>query len=294
MKILFSTNTSLTLARSIASKKGIRLGKCEISRFIDEEISLRLRESVKGKSALVIGSTFPPAENLLELLILINTLKINGAKKITAIIPYFGYSRSDYQYKPGTPINARLMAKLIEAAGAGKVITIDLHSKRIKNFFNIPLTNLSTTKLLAAPFRKMRRGNLSVASPDRGGIGRAKDFAKELGIKSLIKIEKYRPKPEIAKVIKISGTVKNRSVIMVDDMIQSGNTILESAKNLKKAGAKKIYVCATHLAAPSQAINKLNKYKHIEKIAVTDSISHKKLPKKFAAIEIDDLIANNL
>jgi len=295
-ELIFTTSSNPGLAESIASKANLLLGKCEIKRFIDHEISIRIKGSVKNRNVYVLGSSFPPAENLLELLILINTLRINGVRKITAIIPYFGYGRSDNQYQPGTSINARLMARMIRLAGVQKVIAIDLHSSRVENFFSIPLSHISALSIFAKYIKKQKIKNYAVASPDKGGVDRARILAALLGIKKIIKLEKRRPAVEQVRVVHVSGNVKNKNIIVVDDMIQSGKTIMKAAKALKERGANNIYVAITHLACPQVSIKKIQRVKYIKKIIVTNTIPQflQRLPNKFEVLKIDNLVAKNI
>ncbi|MBI4992364.1 MAG: ribose-phosphate pyrophosphokinase [Candidatus Harrisonbacteria bacterium] len=293
MKLLFTTNSNPDLTKLLIRKAGLRLGKYQLGRFVDKEIKLELKEEVRGKEVCVLGSSFSPPENLLELLILINTLKINGVKKITAIIPYFGYSRSDHQYLPGTPINARLMAQLIETAGATKIITLSLHGKT-KKFFRIPITHLSAMPLLADYVKKLKIKNLVVACPDKGGIPLAKEFARALKIKNILTLEKSHPTPQQTKVIKISGDPRDKNIVLVDDMIQSGGTIIKAAEALRASGAKIIYVAVAHLVSTGPALNKLKTARTIKQVIITNSVPIKNLPKKLKIVDISGLIARHL
>ena len=291
-KTIFSTNSNSRLAKTIANKTGLLLGKCEIKKFADKEISVRIKERVKGKSVYVLGSSFPPADNLVELLILVHTLKVNGVKKINLVMPYFAYAKADHVDLPGTSVTAKLMAEAIELAGADKVITIDLHSKRVEKFFKKPLKNLSAITILANYFNKKRINNLAVASPDLGGVGRAKQFAKVLGINKIITIEKRRSSFGKIKVIRVLGEVKGKNVIIVDDMIQSGATIIKAVRALKKQGAKNIYVAVTHLVSSGPSIPLLVKERAIKQIVVTDTIPAKtKLPSKFKRLSVTGLLS---
>lgn len=291
--LLFTTSSNPNLAKSLIRKAHFRLGKYQLGKFVDQEIRLELKEKVSGKKVYALGSSLPPAENLLELLILINTLKINGAKKITAIIPYFGYSRSDHQYLPGTPINAKLMAQLIETAGAKKIITLNLHGKT-EDFFRIPITHLNAMPLLASYAKKLKIKNLAVACPDKGGMPLAKEFAEVLNINEIIASEKRHPTPGQTKIIKIFGDPKDKNIILVDDMIQSGGTIARAAQAMKKLGAKDIYVAVAHLVPTGPALKILGSEKSIKQIIITNTIPLKNLPNKVKVVDISNLIAKNL
>ena len=271
-------------------------GKCLISHYKDGEILVHIDENIKGRKVFVLGSTFPPAENTLELIILINTLKENGAKKIIVLMPYFGYGKQDKMKYSGDAMSVKLMANIIDLVGADKIIALDLHSEMAGSYFK-KLKHLSAVDTLAAYFKNIGLKKTVIISPDKGGIERAKRFASCLKIKKIVVIEKYRPKVDENKVIKIKGRVKGRNIIIVDDMTQTGGTLIESAKALKKEGAGDIYIALTHLVPTGPAIKNLEKDRNIKKIVVTDSI---KLPpglyksKKFEIISCVDIFANNL
>jgi len=294
---LFSTKSNPGLAMKLIEKAPcLAGGKCLISHYKDGEILVHIDENIKGKKVFVLGSTFPPAENTLELIILINTLKENGAKKIIVLMPYFGYGKQDKMKYSGDAMSAKLMANIIDLAGADKIIALDLHSEMAGSYFK-KLKHLSVVDALAAYFKNIGLKKTVIISPDKGGIERAKRFASCLKIKKIVVIEKYRPKVDENKVIKIKGRVKGRNIIIVDDMTQTGGTLIESAKALKKEGAGDIYIALTHIVPTGPAIKNLEKDRNIKKIVVTDSI---KLPpriyksKKFKIISCVDVFVNNL
>ena len=294
---LFSTKSNPGLAMKLIEKAPcLAGGKCLISHYKDGEILVHIDENIKGRKVFVLGSTFPPAENTLELIILINTLKENGAKEIIVLMPYFGYGKQDKMKYSGDAMSAKLMANIIDLAGADKIIALDLHSEMAGSYFK-KLKHLSVVDALAAYFKNIGLKKTVIISPDKGGIERAKRFASCLKIKKIVVIEKYRPKVDENKVIKIKGRVKGRNIIIVDDMTQTGGTLIESAKALKKEGAGDIYIALTHLVPTGPAIKNLEKDRNIKKIVVTDSI---KLPpglyksKKFEIISCVDIFANNL
>jgi len=287
-KLIFTTNSNPGLAKSITNLSNLSLGKCEVKKFVDKEISVYVKEKVKGKSVYVLGSSFPPADNLIELLILIHTLKVSGAKKVTLIIPYFAYAKSDH---PSTSLSAKLMAEAIELAGANKIIAINLHSKEVEKFFKKPLKNLSVMHLLAQYFAKKNINNLAVASPDFGGVERAKEFAKALNIPDVITIKKQYSKLGKAKVVKISGEVKGKNIIIVDDMIQSGTTILKATEALKNRGAKNIYVAVAHLVSIGPSVPLLAKERGIKEVVITNTIPNNNLPANFKILSVASLIS---
>lgn len=295
MSLLFSTNTNPGLAKKIANKTKLRLGKANVGRFADQEISVLLKENVKGKEVFALGSSFPPGDNLLELLILIHTLKVNGAKKVIAIVPYFGYSKADHINPPGATLSAKLMAETIQLAGADRIISINLHSKLSERFFKIPLLHLDAIPILAEHFATMEIKDPVVISPDSGGITRARKFAKIINVRQVIAIKKCRPRFDQVKVLKVMGNVKNKNVVIVDDLIQSGGTLIKAAQALKKEGAQDIYVAAVHLVSTGPCVELLSQSKEIKQVIVTDTMPYpKKLPVKFHMVSVDKLIAQKI
>lgn len=285
---LFSTNTNPKLARALARLAHLKLGRLEIKNFSDGELYVRPKEKISGQVVWVLGSTMPPTDNLVKLLILLNALKTNGAKKINLIIPYFGYARQDWIDQPGAPLTAKLMADLIVAAGASQVVTIDLHSQKVANFFKVPLTHLSTLPLFAKHFKKTK--NLIVISPDKGGEKRAKVLAKLLHT-STITLFKTRPRPNVvAKIILPPHTkVRGKNIVIVDDLIDTAGTICQAAQMLKKHDAKNIFVCATHGVLSGPAIARI-KRSIIKQIVITDTFPLTK-EKKITKIKIISVAA---
>jgi len=294
--LIFSTSASARLTQLVAEKSRIPRGIVALERFVDGEVSLVIKnyEAVKGANVLVIGSTFSPAENIIELLMLLDTLNMYQASSVTALIPYFGYGRSDYAYCPGAPIGARFMATLIESSGADKVIIIDLHSSNIERFFSIPLIHLSAVPLLAQTAKEIHIENLAIVSPDMGGIDRANVFAKEVGAEAVVSINKKRKAGEKVEIIDVHGSVEGRNVIIIDDMIQSGNTIVEAAHELKKRGAQHIYAALTHMLPISSTIERLVHTQEIEKIIITDTVPGTNLPSKINVVSVVPLIVQHL
>lgn len=294
-KLIFTTNSNKVLAEKIAVNAYMRLGRADIKKFADGEVSVFIKENIKNKKVYVLGSSFPPADNLVELLILIHTLKTNGAKKMTVIIPYFGYAKADRVHPAGASLAAKLMAEAIELAGADKIIAVNLHSRRVEKFFKKTLNHLNAIPLLADYFKKKKISNLVVAAPDKGGTDRAMIFAREIGINNIITVEKHRPAFDQAKVISVKGDVKGRNIIIVDDMIQSGGTIINAARALKKQGAKDIYIAVAHFLFTGPGASKLTKEKNIKNVIITDTISATtKLPAKFKTVSIVNLISREI
>ncbi|HRY63670.1 MAG TPA: ribose-phosphate diphosphokinase [Patescibacteria group bacterium] len=295
---LFSTHSNEELAGEILHKKshgrGTRLkkGKCIISHYKDGEILVHIDEKIKGQKVYVLGSTFPPAENMLELIILINALKANGAGKITVLIPYFGYGKQDRKKYSGDAMSAKLMAKIIEDAGAGEIVALDLHSRQVAEYFRVKITELKAQELFVEKIKKLKLKDLVVLAPDMGADERSKKFAQALGVKNLANIEKHRPHVDEAKITKFTGEVKDKNIIIVDDLSQTGGTLIQAAKILKAKGAKDIYVALTHLVATGPVVANLRQEKNIKKIFTTNSIVSAKDfrgDKKFEVISVAGL-----
>jgi ribose-phosphate pyrophosphokinase len=261
-----------------------------VAKFADQEIMVFLKENVEKKEVIAFGSSYPPSDNLVELLILINTLKVNGAKKISVIIPYFGYAKADHVNPKGASLTAKLMAQAIEMAGADKIMAINMHSERVRKFFKKKLIHLSAMEILASHYRREELINFIIAAPDKGGVPRAQEFACLMS-NELVIVEKSRSGFDKSKVVEVYGNVEDKNVIIVDDMIQSGGTMLGAAREFKKRGAKNIYIAVTHFVFSGPAVEKLQKEKFIREVVFTNTIpQEKKLPKKFKQVKIDDLI----
>lgn len=290
--LLFTSSDDSNLTQNIlADVPLLRQGKCRFGHFIDGEVMFYLDEPVRDKLCFVLGHTGPPADNLLSMFTIVNTLKLNGAKAIILVIPYLGYARSDRD-KPLQPINSQLFAGFLKQAGASQIICLDLHSELNKKHFTIPLTHLSALPLMADIYQSLNIPSLTIATPDLGGSDRAKLFAKALGIKNIVVIEKYRPSIQNAVTLKITGDVNNKNVILVDDMIQTGSTLLAAAKLLRSKGAKNLYIAVTHCVYQSKGINLLTSTSFFEKILITNSLKPQgKLPSKVSIIDISHLLS---
>jgi ribose-phosphate pyrophosphokinase len=272
MKI-FSGNANPALAREIASNLGMNLGDSSVTRFKDEEISVNINETVRGADVFIIQPTSKPVnENLMELLIMIDACRRASAKSITAVIPYYGYARQDRKTKPREPIAAKLVANLITAAGANRVLTVDLHAGQIQGFFDIPVDNLKALPILANYFIKkgLRGDDVVVVSPDVGGVTRARELAGILGT-SLAIIDKRRPKANVAEVMNIIGDVKGKTAIMIDDMIDTAGTITQGAQAILDAGAVDVMACCSHAVFSKPAIERLRD-SVLSEVVVTNSV----------------------
>ena len=288
MKVLAGTSNS-RLCKSIAKQLKQKLVNSKIRRFADGEVYIEINENIRGNSIFVIQSTSNPAnDNLMELLICIDALKRSSAKNITAVIPYFGYARQDRKVAPRTAISAKLVSNLITNAGANRILSVDLHAGQIQGFFDIPVDNLFATPIFARHVKKkIKTNNLICVAPDVGGVERARALSKRLNTNIAI-IDKRRASPGKSEVMNIVGSVKNKNCVIIDDIIDSGGTIVNAAKALKEKGAKEIYVYITHAVLSGQAIEKIEK-SQIKKLITTDTIDNSKKIKGNKKIEIISL-----
>ena len=281
---LFAGNSNRKLAEAIAKELNMSLAEAEVSRFSDGEVNVHIGETVRGRDVFVIQSTGTPVnENLMELLVMIDALKRASAGRITAVIPYFGYARQDRKARPRDPITARLVADLIQTAGADRVLTMDLHALQIQGFFDIPVDHLIGGPLLYKYFQDKVDENFVVVSPDVGSVTRARNVASKLGANMAI-IDKRRPKANQLEVMNIIGDIKGKTCLMIDDMIDTAGTIVQGAEALHKNGAKEIYACCTHAVFSGPAIERI-KNSHISKLIVLDTVDMPK-EKKIDKIEI--------
>lgn len=281
---VFSGRSNRPLADLIAGELGKPLGDCEIKTFSDGEIWVKYGENIRGSDVFIIQSTNPPAENLLELLIMIDAARRASARKVAAVIPYFGYARQDRKDQPRVSITAKLVANLITKAGADRIITMDLHAPQLQGYFDIPVDHLYSSAVLVRNVKKRRLKNLAIASPDVGGIKIARAYAKRLEAE-LVVIDKRRPRQNVAEVMNIIGEVEGRNILIVDDLVDTGGTLCNAVEALVKAGAKKVYAACTHPVLSGKAFERINGSR-IEKLLVTDSIPLKKVSPK---IEVDSV-----
>lgn len=256
--IVFALSSSVGLAKDICKELGFELGKCEVKHFADGEILVELEESVRGKHVYFVQSTNKPVNsNLMEILIGIDACKRASAASITAIIPYFGYARQDRKAKPRQPITSKLVASLLERAGADRVVTVDLHATQIQGFFDIPADDITANGLIADYFKhKEGLGEIVVVSPDHGGAVRARNLANALGAPIAI-IDKRRPKPNVAEAMNLIGDVDGKTAIIIDDMVDTAGTLTAGIKMLKDKGAKAVYASCSHGILSGPAIDRL-------------------------------------
>ena len=285
MKILSGTS-NLKLSKDISKNLKLKLINTNIRRFADGEIYIEINENIRGNSVFVIQSTSNPAnDNIMELLLVIDALKRSSAKTITAVIPYFGYARQDRKVAPRTSISAKVVANLISNAGASRVVTVDLHAGQIQGFFDMPVDNLFTAPLFAKFIKKkLSSKNLICVSPDVGGVARTRSLATRIKADLAI-IDKRRPSPGKSEVMNIIGNVKNKTCIIVDDIIDSGGTIVNAVDALKKSGANEVYVFITHAVLSGDAVKKIQKSK-IKKLIITDTIDNDKKIKNNNKIQV--------
>lgn len=268
---LFTGNANSQLAREISESIGIPLGKAGVGRFSDGEIAINIEESVRGADAFVIQPVCPPVnDNLMELLILMDALKRASADRITAVIPYYGYARQDRKTKARDPITAKLVADLISAAGADRILVMDLHAAQIQGYFDIPVDHLLGAPILAEHFIGKDLKDTVVVSPDIGSVSRARYFADRTNLPIAI-VDKRRPKANVAEAMHVIGEIKGKNAILIDDIIDTGGSITEAANALQKLGAKKIFACCTHAVFSGPAMERI-KESVIEKMIVLNTI----------------------
>jgi ribose-phosphate pyrophosphokinase len=269
---IFTGSSNPALAREVCEHLKVRLGEAEVGRFPDGEVMVEVRENVRGGDCFVLQSICtPPNDNLMELLLLMDALRRASAKRISAVIPYFGYSRQDRKVAPRVPISAKLVADVVTAAGASRVLTVDLHAGQIQGFFNIPVDNLYAMPVLIQYLRKRLEGRrVSVVSPDAGGVERARAFARRLNANLAI-IDKRRPRASEVAEMQLVGEVRDSSALLVDDMIDTAGTITEAAKVVLNAGASEVLACATHPILSDPACERLNK-SNIKEVITTNTI----------------------
>ena len=269
--LVFSGNANKALAKKVCDYLSLPLGKIEISRFPDGEIDMKILEDVRGADVYVIQPTCPPVnENLMELLIMVDCLRRASAERITAVIPYFGYARQDRKAEGRVPISAKLVANVITAAGVSRALAVDLHAAQLQGFFDIPMDHLYAAPVLVDYFRRLDLKDLTIVSPDVGGIKMARAYAKRLDADLAI-VDKRRSGPTEIEAMHVIGEVKDRNVILVDDMISTATSITEAAKVCRKKGAKDIYICGTHAVLAGKAVEKLQKAP-VKEVVVTDTI----------------------
>lgn len=271
---IFAGNSHPELAQDLCDYLGTELVNADVTRFKDGEIGVRTYETVRGADVFVVQPTSPPVnENLMELLVIIDALRRASARRITAVIPYYGYARQDRKARPRDPITSKLVANLLTQAGARRVLSIDFHAPQIQGFFDIPVDHLYASPIMVDYFKDFDRSDLIAVAPDVGSVKRVRSFAETLNIPMAI-IDKRRPKPNVAEVMNVIGEVDGKNVILLDDIIDTAGTITAAAEVLKEKGAKEVYACGTHALFSGPAVERLKKAP-ITKIVVTNTIAQK-------------------
>jgi ribose-phosphate pyrophosphokinase len=288
---LLSGTANPGLAQEIADQLGVELCKVNLGRFADGEISVRIAENVRGLDIFIVQPTNPPAENLVELLLLIDAARRASAARITVVMPYYGYARQDRKDQPRVPIGAKLVANMIVAAGADRVLGVDFHQHQLQGFFDIPVDHLYAIPVFGAHYRKKPLHDPVVVAPDVGSAKMARGFAKRLNT-SLAIIDKRRPAANVSEVVNVVGDVVGHDCILVDDMIDTAGTVSEAARALKELGARDIYVCATHALFSGPAVQRLTD-SPIREVAVTDTIAipPERRFDKLVVLSVGDLIS---
>jgi len=276
---IFSGNSNLPLAHKICEYLGLPLGGAKVKTFSDGEIQIEVNENVRGKDIFVTQSTCSPVnDSLMELLLMIDAFKRSSARRITAVMPYYGYARQDKKVAPRVPISAKLVANLLTVAGANRIITMDLHAGQIQGFFDIPVDNLFAAPVLLEHMRRSFDGNLVIVSPDAGGVERARAFAKRLEADLTI-IDKRRTVPNQARAMNVIGDVKGKTAVILDDMVDTAGTLTEAAQALREHGAAEVHACCCHPVLSGPAVERVVQ-SYIKTLVVTDTI-----PLQNAALE---------
>lgn len=267
---IFAGSASRALAESIARAYGIELGKVTLSRFSDGEIQPSFGESIRGNDVYIVASTNPPAENLMELLLMMDAARRASANSINAVIPYFGYARQDRKDKPRVSIGSKLMANMLTAAGATRVITMDLHAGQIQGFFDIPFDNLDGSAVFIPYLQTLNLPNLTIASPDMGGVGRARAYAKHLKA-DLVLVDKHRERANQVASMQLIGDVQDRNVVIVDDIVDTGGSLVRATEYMLEKGAKSVRAAITHPLLSGNAVEKITN-SNLTELLTTDTL----------------------
>jgi ribose-phosphate pyrophosphokinase len=269
---IFSGNASRALAQAICEKLNVPLGDATVSRFEDGEVSVKFNENIRGGDVFIVQATSPPADNLMELLVMLDAAKRASARRVTAVLPYFGYARQDRKDQPRAPITAKLVANLITTAGADRALTMDLHSSQIQGFFDIPFDHLYAAPVLIEYFQEKKIPNLMVVAPDIGSVKMARAYAKRLGAE-LGLVDKRRPKPDSVEVMNIIGDVAGKNVVMFDDVVTTARTLCQAAEAIRANGGLEVYAGVTHGIFAPGALDRIDRSPLCE-IVVTNTICH--------------------
>jgi ribose-phosphate pyrophosphokinase len=289
---IFTGNANRPLAEEICNSLKLQLGHSSVSRFSDGEVYFQILENVRGKDVFVIQPTCSPVDTtLVELLLMIDAFKRASARRITAVLPYFGYARQDRKDKPRVPISAKLVADVLSTAGASRALTMDLHVPQIQGFFDIPVDHLFAAPVMIDHFQRLSLSELTVVSPDAGGTERARAYAKKLNANLAI-IDKRREEANVAEVVNIVGEVRGRNALIVDDIIDTAGTLVKSAEAIMKKGAQNVYACCTHPVLSGSSVQRINE-SCLEQVVVTNSIplsSEGARSKKIQVLSVAELL----
>lgn len=284
-----SGRSNQILAEKVAKSLGIELAEASIKNFSDGELWVKFEENVRGVDLFILQSTFAPTENLMELLMLVDAAKRASAKRVTAVIPYYGYARQDRKDQPRVSVTAKLVSNLLSRAGADRVITVDLHSSQIQGFFDIPVDHLHASSVLISAVKKMGYKDLTFAAPDVGGVRTARAYAKRLNA-DFILVDKRRPQHNVAEITNIIGEVEGKNIVIVDDMIDTGNTFFKCADALKNRGANDIFGVCVHPIFSGKAQEMFENNTSISKLFVTDTIPLKFQSERLEVVSVADLL----
>jgi len=285
---IFAGNASRRLAQSICEHLEVPLGDAEVGRFEDGEVSVRFNENIRGGDVFIVQATGAPADNLMELLVMLDAAKRASARRVTAVMPYFGYARQDRKDQPRAPISAKLVANLITVAGADRVLCMDLHSAQIQGFFDIPFDHLYAAPVLIDYFAQKQLPDLVVMAPDVGGVKMARAYAKRLGA-DLALADKRRPRPDAVEIMNIIGDVKGKNAVLFDDVVTTASTLCQAAEAIKAAGGRDIYAGVTHGVLSTSARERLARAP-IKELVVTNTVQHDALPPHVTELSVADLL----
>ena len=296
--VLFTGNANPALAQEMAKSLGVELGKATVGRFSDGEVTVEVHQNVRARDVFVVQSTCAPTnENLMELLIMVDALKRASARRITAVIPYYGYARQDRRPRSmRVPISAKVVANLLETVGVERVLTMDLHADQIQGFFDIPVDNIYASPVLLSDVRSKKYDDLIVVSPDVGGVVRARALAKQLNTDLAI-IDKRRPRANVSEVMHVIGDIDGRNCVIMDDMIDTAGTLVKAAEVLKERGAKKVYAYCTHPIFSGPAIGRIEQGTALDEVVVTNTIPLSEAGhacKKIRQLSVAPLIAETI
>lgn len=289
---IFSGTSSGTLGALIAEHYGVKLGNLELQRFSDGEMQPRFGESIRGHNVYLVQSLYAPADNLMELFLMIDAAVRSSAHTVNVVTPYFGYARQDRKDQPRVSIGAKLVANLLQAAGAQRVITMDLHAGQIQGFFDIPVDNLEATTVFIPYIKGLNLENITICSPDMGGVTRARKFAQHLDA-NLVLVDKYRVRANEVSTMQLIGEVTDRNVIIVDDIVDTGGTLAKAADYLMEQGARSVRAAITHPILSGPAVERIENSKLAE-LLTTDTIPHGPLPDKIRVLTISPIFAQAL